>query len=159
MNVIRFSRELCAGLVHRCPPRRIRRPLLRNRSGQAVVEFALVIPLLLILIVGVVELARAWNTQQVITNTAREAMRAAVVDDPTFTQAAMHARIDEQLLLASLDPSRAQVTFDGWKSGTGKLARIEVSYNFDFEILGPLMEWASGKRSVTLHTGFVMRNE
>jgi len=159
MNVIRISRDPRGGLAHRCQPRRVHRLLLRNRSGQAVVEFALVIPLLLILVIGVVELSRAWNAQQVITNTAREAMRAAVVDDPTFTQDAMYARIDEQLLLASLDPSRAQVTFDGWKSGAGKLARIEVSYHFDFNILGPLMEWASGNRTVTLHTGFVMRNE
>jgi hypothetical protein len=159
MNLFRFSRDVRGGLVHRHQPRRVQGPLLRNRSGQAVVEFALVIPLMLILIIGVVELSRAWNTQQVITNTAREAMRAAVVDDPTFTQAAMYARIDEQLLLASLDPSRAQVSFDGWKSGAGKLARIELSYTFDFDILGPLMEWASGKRSVTLRTGFVMRNE
>jgi len=81
------------------------------------------------------------------------------VDDPTMTQDDMYARIDEQLSLASLDPSRAQVTFNGWKSGAGKLARIELSYRFDFDILGPLMEWASGKRTVTLRTGFVMRNE
>jgi len=159
MNVIRISRDLCGAPGHRDQGQRSHPPLLRNRSGQAVVEFALVIPLLLILIIGVVELSRAWNTQQVITNAAREAMRAAVVDDPTFTQQAMHARIDEQLVLASLDPSRAQVTFVGWKSGAGKLARIELSYNFDFQILGPLMEWASGNRAVTLHTGFVMRNE
>lgn len=159
MNVIRFFRELCAGRVHSRRPRRFHRPPLRNRSGQAVVEFALVIPLLLILIVGVVELSRAWNAKQVITNTAREALRAAVVDDPTFTQDEMYARIDEQLQLASLHPSRAQVTFDGWRSGAGKLARIEVSYAFDFDILGPLMEWASGRRTVTLRTGFVMRNE
>jgi len=158
MSIIRFSRHLCGGLVNRHQTRLSHR-LHRNQSGQAVVEFALVIPLLLVLIIGAVELSRAWNTQQVITNTAREALRAAVVDDPTFTQDAMNARIDEQLSLAALDPSRAQVTFDGWRSGTGNLARIDLSYRFDFDILGPVMEWASGSRSVTLHTRFVMRNE
>ncbi|HSM61495.1 MAG TPA: TadE/TadG family type IV pilus assembly protein [Longimicrobiales bacterium] len=136
-----------------------RRVLHRDRSGQALVEFALVVPLLLILIVGVVELSRAWNAHQVITNTAREALRSAVVDNPLFTQEQMQARINEQLALASLDPSRAEVLFDGWKAGTGNPARIELRYRFDFDILGPLMEWAAGRRSVTLHTGFVMRNE
>lgn len=159
MKINRFSRYLCGGLVNRYQTRAAHRRLRRNQSGQAVVEFALVIPLLLILIIGVVELSRAWNAKQVITNTAREALRAAVVDDPTFTQDAMYARIEDQLSLAALDPSRAQVTFQGWKSGTGSLALIELSYQFDFDILGPLMEWASGNRSVTLRSGFVMRNE
>jgi Flp pilus assembly protein TadG len=136
-----------------------RRGFHRDRSGQALVEFALVVPLLLILIIGVVELSRAWNTHQVITNTAREALRAAVVDNPTFTQEAMHARIEEQLRLASLDPSAVEVSFVGWRSGRGNPARIDLRYQFHFDILGPLMEWAAGERSVTLHTGFVMRNE
>ncbi len=131
----------------------------RDRSGQALVEFALVVPLLLILIVGVVELSRAWNAHQVITNTAREALRAAVVDDPTFTQEAMQSRINELLRLASLDPTRASISFEGWRTGTGNPARIELSYRYDFDILGPLMEMAAGRRSVTLHTGFIMRNE
>jgi hypothetical protein len=135
------------------------RPLHRDRSGQALVEFALVVPLLLILIVGVIELSRAWNAHQVITNTAREALRSAVVDNPSFTQEAMQAQIDEQLRLGALDPSRAQITFDGWRAGTGSSARIDLTYSYDFDILGPLMEWASGQRSVTLHSGFVMRNE
>ena len=130
-----------------------------NRSGQALVEFALIVPLLLLLIIGLVELARAWNTHQVITNTAREALRAAVVDNPGFTQEAMHARIDEQLRIAALDPARADVTFTGWRSGRGNAARIDLSYEFDFGLLGPMLEWAAGQRSVTLHTGFVMRNE
>jgi hypothetical protein len=131
----------------------------RDRSGQALVEFALVVPLLLILIVGVVELSRAWNAHQVITNAARDALRSAVVDDPTFTQDLLHGKIDESLRLAALDPSRAEVQLDGWKAGTGSPARIQLRYSFDFSILGPLMEWATGKRTVTLSTGFVMRNE
>lgn len=159
MNINVTTPHLCGGLVNRCWHGLAHRRLSRSQSGQAVVEFALVIPLLLVLIIGAVEFSRAWNAKQVITNTAREALRAAVVDDPTFTQDVMNARIDEQLSLAALDPSRAQVTFEGWRSGTGSLATIELSYRFDFDILGPLMEWASGNRSVTLHTRFVMRNE
>ena len=136
-----------------------RRPLHRDRTGQALVEFAMVVPLLLILIVGVVELSRAWNAHQVLTNAARDALRSAVVDDPTFTQERMYGGIDESLRLASLDPSRAEVTINGWKGGTGSPARIQLKYSFDFNILGPLMEWTTGRRTVTLSTGFVMRNE
>ena len=32
-----------------------------NRRGQAAVEFALVLPIFLLLVVGMLEFARAWN--------------------------------------------------------------------------------------------------
>jgi hypothetical protein len=131
----------------------------RDRSGQALVEFALVIPLLLALIIGVVELSRAWNVHQVLTNTAREALRSAVVDNPAYTQDEMHLRINESLRLASLDPAKVEVSIDGWKSGTGNPAKIEIRYPYEFNLLGPLMEWSTGHRAVTLSTAFIMRNE
>lgn len=136
-----------------------RRSLWRDRSGQALVETALVAPILLMLILGVVELSRAWNVHQVLTNTAREALRSAVVDDPTFSKEKMHGRIEESLTLASLDPSRVEVTFDGWKAGTGSPARIQLRYPFEFSLLAPFIELSTGERSVTLSTVFVMRNE
>jgi hypothetical protein len=138
-----------------------RRPgsLLRDRKGQALVELALVTPILLLLILGMVDLSRAWNVHQVLTNTAREALRSAVVDDPTFSQEKMYSRIGESLSLAAMDPNRLQVSFQGWRSGTGSPARIQLRYPFEFTLLAPLLELSTGKRSVTLSTTFVMRNE
>jgi hypothetical protein len=133
--------------------------LLRDRSGQALVEIALVTPILLLLILGVVELSRAWNAHQVLTNTAREALRSAVVDDPTFSQEALHGRIGELLTVASLDPSKVEVSFEGWRSGTGSPARIRLRYPYEFTFLAPLFELSTGKSSVTLSTAFIMRNE
>jgi len=137
----------------------VRRGLHRDRSGQALVELALVVPLLLALILGVVELSRAWNVHQVLTNTAREALRSAVVDNPSFTQDEMYVRISESLRLASLDPSKIEVSVDGWKSGTGNPTKLELRYPYEFNLLGPLMEWSTGQRAVTLSTAFIMRNE
>jgi hypothetical protein len=57
----------------------------KGQEGQALVEFALTIPILLILVLGVVEFARAWSAYQVITDAAREAARTAVVDNPSVT--------------------------------------------------------------------------
>jgi len=135
------------------------RALLRDRSGQALVETALVTPILLFLILGVVDLSRAWGAHQVLTNTAREALRSAVVDNPTFSQEEMYGRIRESLSLASLDPSLVDVTLEGWKTGTGTPARISLRYPFELSFLAPLIELSTGKRTVTLSTAFVMRNE
>lgn len=133
--------------------------LLRDRKGQALVELALVTPILLLLILGMVDLSRAWNVHQVLTNTAREALRSAVVDDPTFSQEKMYSRIGESLSLAAMDPNRLQVSFQGWRTGTGSPARIQLRYPFEFTLLAPFLELSTGKRSVTLSTTFVMRNE
>lgn len=133
--------------------------LVRYEDGQALVEFALVVPVLLLLIMGLVEFARAWNTQQVLTDAAREALRSSVVADPGFTYEAMRAQIDQALRRASLDPDNAQVTVEGWKGGTGTRARIVIDYRYDMGFLSPFMGWATGDRSLALSTSFVMRNE
>jgi len=130
-----------------------------SEDGQALVEFAMVVPLLLALIVGLVEFARAWNTQQVLTDAAREALRSSVVANPEFTYDALLAQIDAALLRASLDPENAQVSVDGWKTGTGSPARIYIDYRYDFGFFGPLIGWATDDRSLALSTSFVMRNE
>lgn len=56
-------------------------PAVRDESGAAMVEFALVVPVLLMILVGIIEFGRAWNRQQVITDAAREGARRAVVRD------------------------------------------------------------------------------
>ncbi len=45
--------------------------LRQDTRGQAMVEFALVLPLLLILLIGVFEFGRAWNVYHAVTDAAR----------------------------------------------------------------------------------------
>ena len=61
------------GLIHR--GQRLR----RRHHGVAVVEFALILPVFLLLVLGVVELSVMFHDQAVITNASREAARAGVV--------------------------------------------------------------------------------
>jgi hypothetical protein len=131
----------------------------RSEEGQALVEFALVVPVLLLLIVGLAEFSRAWNTKQVLTDAAREALRSSVVANPGFSYEAMLAVVDDALLRASLDPERADVSVEGWKAGTGTPARIRIDYRYDFGFFASLAGWATGDRSLALSTSFVMRNE
>ncbi len=48
-------------------------------------EFALVVPILLLLLIGVAELGRAWMAQNVVTGAAREAVRIAAVNSASTT--------------------------------------------------------------------------
>jgi Flp pilus assembly protein TadG len=51
----------------------------------AAVEFALVAPVFLVLIFGMIEFGRAIMVQQTITNASREGARVAVLDGTTTT--------------------------------------------------------------------------
>lgn len=53
------------------------------RRGAAVVEFAIVAPVLLLLVLGMIEYGRLVMVQQVITNATREGARQAVLDGAT----------------------------------------------------------------------------
>lgn len=62
----------------------------RGTEGVEIYEFAMALPLLLVLVIGIIDFAKAYNTQQVITNTARMAARTIVstplsVYDPNCT--------------------------------------------------------------------------
>ena|SRR6056297_575878 len=49
--------------------------------GAVLVEFALIVPLLLILLVGIIEFGRAYNTQIALQGAAREGARALALGD------------------------------------------------------------------------------
>jgi Flp pilus assembly pilin Flp len=55
-------------------------PAVRDESGAALVEFALVLPLLLLLVLGALDLGKAFNYWIDETHLAHEAARFAAVD-------------------------------------------------------------------------------
>lgn len=52
---------------------------MRNQKGQALVEFAIILPLLFMLIFGIFEFGRAMFIKNSLNNAARSAVRVAVV--------------------------------------------------------------------------------
>lgn len=57
---------------------------MRDRFGErgaAAVEFALVVPLLLILVLGIAEFGRAYNVQTVLSGAAREGVRVMALEN------------------------------------------------------------------------------
>ena len=46
---------------------------LKDETGQNLIEFALVVPMLLLLVFGIAEFGRAWMTKSILTGAAREA--------------------------------------------------------------------------------------
>jgi len=52
-----------------------------ERRGAALVEAALVLPIMVTMVLGVVEFGRAQMVSQIVTNAAREGARVAIRDD------------------------------------------------------------------------------
>lgn len=130
---------------------------VRSESGQALVEFALVAPLLLILVIGCVEFARAWNVRQVLSNAARDAARLASLPSPSIDQDSVRSAIAVALRAAALDDAVADVTIEGIDGEPGTVARVELSYPYRITVLRLLSGEGGGE--LTLRAASVMRNE
>jgi Flp pilus assembly protein TadG len=136
--------------------------LARCRKGQALVEFALVLPLLLLLILGIVEFGRAWNAKQILTDAAREGARLSVIGNSNITDTSqVNTRIRQIVALAGLDSTTLTITYpDGFKTGTGNVTSVMVSLPFQFVVLHRLVQLVtSSNGTMVLSTTARMRNE
>ncbi len=79
------------------------RPLNKRSEGQALVEFALVAPIFLLLVLGVVEFGRAWQVSQTLTDAARAGCRTAVVYNTSTTMNTVAGRMNANMAAARLD--------------------------------------------------------
>lgn len=130
-----------------------------NRRGQAVAEFALVLPLVLLFIAGIVEMGRAWNIKQVVTDAAREGARYTVVQDPTVDSTAVKAKIMERLALGSIETADITIAPGAQWRASGQAMTVTVSTQFRMGLIGVLLGWAGAPSTVTISTKATMRNE
>jgi Flp pilus assembly protein TadG len=141
------------------------RRLLRERSGQSMVEFALVLVILMLLVVGIVEFGRVWNMYQILANAAREGARLTSLPAGFTTAAAVTAKVQSYLSTGNVDPSKAVVTIGGAgvDGGTGTQVSVTVSYPFSFLYVGPVIRLinpgATAGADLTIQSQSVMRNE
>ena len=144
----------------------MRRRLL-NERGTALLETALVLPLVLLVSVSIFEFGRAYQTWQVLTNAAREAARIAVL--PGTTDVDIQSRVQAYLTAGQLaNPTGATVSIDRTRTisigiGTAPSTRITVAYPFNFMVLNPVAKLVVGNSTLgaafTMSTQAEMRNE
>ncbi|MGH2395070.1 MAG: TadE/TadG family type IV pilus assembly protein [Candidatus Limnocylindria bacterium] len=145
----------------------IRTPLrsrAREERGQSLVEFAIALPLLLAIVIGIFEFGRAWNVRQVVTNAAREGARVAVI--PTNDDQDVEDAVTNYLTQANLDPALATVTYEnvGLGGTYGDPTTVNLSYPYEFRFIGPIVALLQGDDSamagtIQLQTTAVMRHE
>jgi Flp pilus assembly protein TadG len=88
-----------------------------NEDGQSLVEFALVLPILMLLVLGMIEFGWILNGQITVTNAARAGARAAAIDSTTASAVVTSALDGSAVILReiSVDPTgdTCKVTVNG----------------------------------------------
>jgi len=133
----------------------------KREDGQAVVEFALIMPFLLLFLVGIIEFGRAWNQHEVLTDATREGARQAAIYDEAgaVTTDSIDNVIGRVLASNHMAPDSAQITLTNWNGASNTPLTVKVSYPYRFVFFGAVANWALGDRKVMLTSSFTMRNE
>ena len=134
-------------------------------AGQALIEVAIALPILLALLVGIFEFARAYNIQQVITNAAREGAREGVLppDGLVASEARARPRVNDRLDDANISIASRTVTFAcSGTCTTGAAVTVGVDVSYTFVFIGPVLSlFSSGvdPGTITLRSTATMRKE
>ena len=128
----------------------------RRDRGQAVVEFALILPLFVMLVFAICEFGRVWMNQHVLTTASRTGVRVGIL--PSSTTGDVQTAVDNHLTAAGLDPNSASISMSnvGTSASSGAVTSVSVSY--DVAILtGSLIPALQG--TITLNSATTMRHE
>ena len=149
----------------RCKASRSR---LASERGQALLETAITLPIILFIAVGIFEFGRGYQTLQVVTNAAREGARIAVL--PSSTSADVQSRVvnylrDGQLPMAdstTVTVNRAASVSIG--TGTASASTVTVNYPFSFMVINAVANLVVrgstlGSQPFTINAQAQMRNE
>ncbi len=113
----------------------------RRSPGQALAEFALVLIVLMLLVMGIVDLSRAVFIQSALANAAREGARYAIVH-PSATDAEITEKAKAKI--AGFDPDGVSVTVTPLKGEDGNRERVQVTATFTFHPVTGLIAYAAG---------------
>jgi Flp pilus assembly protein TadG len=127
--------------------------IIRNNKGQALVEFAIILPILLLLILGIVQFGMMINSYLSIQYAAREGARAGIVGSTD-------SEIKNLIIADSpgLDSSKLTVTITpdllSRKSGDTLTVGVSYSYNLTIPVISSIF-----KNSIILSSQTSMRIE
>ena len=138
----------------------------RLRRGAALIEFAIIVPLLLLLVFGICEFGLLMKNYLTISQAAREGSRTASLGGTTAT---IKQRIVNTATTVTIDPNRIFLDYQDatgvWMalgdSGTGNNAPvgslIRVKVEYDHHLLTGYV--FPGQATKTLKTEMIMRKE
>ncbi len=140
---------------------------VRQERGAELIEMALVLPLLMLVIMGIIDFGFLFREMSVVTNAAREGARAGVLPDYS-ADANVSNRVQQYLNASGISvtcPSSNCVVSSPTVSvaaptGTFNARDVRVTIFHQFSFLGPIAALVGGSYSSVALTGrAVMRLE
>lgn len=131
--------------------------LLKREDGQAMVEFALVIPILLLLVCGIIDFGWMFYNQLALRNGCREGARYACVNSTAATiETDVTNKVAENIpnTLTDLD---VDVIYSDLADPTAGDVTVEVEVKFTF--MTPFLSAIYQSDSRMLHDEVVMKVE
>ena len=139
--------------------------LAKSEQGQALVEMALMTPILLILIAGIVEAGRAFVIYVQLENASREGARAGVLvpkltsDIQAATRRELPTEIANAVNVVVTCSSGITSTFldcvTSFPPNSGDKIAVSVSYNY--EPIMPIVNGITTLTNLTMHANTVMQ--
>lgn len=136
----KYFRTAIANLKKATPRR-----LIRGGRGQSLVEFALVLPILLIMIFGIIDFGMGLRSYISLTNATREGARFAAVGNPAGTYPADCDGVSSDDVIGRVcvaieglkltDLNSVSVTYP---NGTGPGNSVIVAADYTYEYITPL---------------------
>jgi len=106
--------------------------LVKDNRGTQLVEFAIVLPILMLLLVGIMEFGRAFFSWVVITNGAREGARYGAIGK---SSSEITARVVDTT--TGMEPSLITVSTTNAQGTPGTSVTVQVTYSL--QIITPMM--------------------
>jgi Flp pilus assembly protein TadG len=134
---------------------------MKNQRGATAVEFAIVFPLLILLLFGIIEFSVILYDKAMITNASREGARAGIVSQLVrVSDTQVQGVVDNycRLYLISFRSGAAPVTTVTRTGSTfGSELSVTVTYTYSFLALPQFVTGLVGPMNLTART--VMRME
>ena len=111
----------------------------RADDGGNLIEFALVLPLLLLVMLGIIEFGFIFQRHEIVTNAAREGARMAVL--PGYTEDDVKARVADYLTSGGVPTTATNPVVtsvaDTVSAGASTMPsrRVTVTYTYTFTFL------------------------
>jgi Flp pilus assembly protein TadG len=139
---------------------------LMGESGSQLLEFAMVLPILLMIIAAIAEFGVMFRTNSVVANAAREGARiAAIPGNEENNYETARARIAETLTEGGLAGGRViTITPESVTIATSTVAagvRVTVAYTHTTLFMGPIVAIMNGTfaQAILIQSTAVMRTE
>jgi Flp pilus assembly protein TadG len=128
----------------------------RKQQGASLVEFAVLAPVFVVLLFGLVEFGLSIYSKEVIGNASREGARFGVVyTTPRKTTTEIRTKVQDYLTKSGFTGT-ATINVTGAGGASGSSLTVAVTYPYSFQVLPSFVSGLAGTINLTANSVMLM---